>query len=84
MELFDTRLQPNSKGKQPPSTRWDNIPYMAPEIVKNLGATTLSDVWSVGCILIEMLTGKKPWTTFGSQDQVFKKVASGVVPPLPS
>jgi len=57
---------------------------MAPEIVKNLGATTLSDVWSIGCILIEMFTGKKPWTNFGSQDQVFKKVASGVVPPLPS
>jgi serine/threonine protein kinase len=46
--------------------KWDNIPYMAPEVVKNIGPSRLSDVWSVGCIVIEMITGKKAWSSLGS------------------
>ena len=60
------------------------MPYMAPEVVKNLGTSKLADVWSVGCVLIEMLTGKRPWVTLGSQEEIFKKIAAGPVPPLPT
>lgn len=54
--------------------KWNNIPYMAPEVVKNLGATPSSDVWSLGCLVVFMLTGKRPWNELGSQEQLFNKV----------
>jgi serine/threonine protein kinase len=30
---------------------------MAPEIIEMTGTTTACDVWSVGCTIIELLTG---------------------------
>jgi serine/threonine protein kinase len=36
--------------------------YMAPEVILNThGATTASDIWSVGCTVIELLTGNPPY-----------------------
>lgn len=35
--------------------------WMAPEIVKGQGGGKPSDVWSLGCCIIEMVTGKPPW-----------------------
>lgn len=31
--------------------------WMAPEIIELNGSTTASDIWSVGCTVIELLTG---------------------------
>jgi serine/threonine protein kinase len=31
--------------------------WMAPEIIQLQGATSASDVWSLGCTIIELLTG---------------------------
>lgn len=56
------------------ASKWNNIPYMAPEVVKNLGVTPLSDVWSLGCIVVYMLVGKRPWSELGSESQLFNKV----------
>jgi len=33
---------------------------MAPEIIQLEGATTASDIWSLGCTIIELLTGELP------------------------
>jgi mitogen-activated protein kinase kinase kinase len=35
---------------------------MAPEVIKNIEIIDKSDIWSVGCIVIEMLTGQIPWS----------------------
>ena len=32
--------------------------WMAPEIIEMTGTTTACDVWSVGCTIIELLTGE--------------------------
>lgn len=35
--------------------------YMAPEIFKGIPYTTKTDVWSLGCLFYEALTGRKPF-----------------------
>ncbi|CAI7869951.1 unnamed protein product [Closterium sp. NIES-54] len=45
------------------------ICWMAPEVVAEKGATPSSDVWSLGCTVIEMLTGRPPWVSKESVTQ---------------
>ena len=52
-------------------------------MVKNLGNFPESDVWSVGCLIIFMLTGHLPFSTLGNQEQTFKSIIIATVPPLP-
>ncbi len=35
--------------------------WMAPEVIEQSGATAASDVWSVGCVVVELLEGKPPF-----------------------
>jgi serine/threonine protein kinase len=35
--------------------------WMAPEVVRGEKCGRVADVWSAGCVLIEMLTGEPPW-----------------------
>lgn len=34
---------------------------MAPETVKTMQFSRFSDIWSLGCTIIEMATGQPPW-----------------------
>ena len=40
--------------------------WMAPEIIKNNEYSMFSDIWSIGCSVIEMITGKPPFYEIGS------------------
>lgn len=48
------------------------IPYMAPELFKGGKATVGADVWAWGLIVIEMLTGRNPFTGSTLEDLVIK------------
>jgi serine/threonine protein kinase len=39
------------------------VVWMAPEVVKagKKGYTSKIDIWSVGCVVLEMWTGRRPW-----------------------
>ncbi|KAL4447067.1 hypothetical protein ABPG74_013919 [Tetrahymena malaccensis] len=56
--------------------------WMAPEVIERTGHTTSADIWSIGCIVIEMLTGKPPYPGLSAKE-VFIKIASGVLPDFP-
>lgn len=45
---------------------------MAPEVVCQAGHSCKADVWSVGCSMIEMLTGSHPWGELTQIQVIFK------------
>eukprot|EP01107_Rhizomastix_libera_P008830 TRINITY_DN2432_c0_g1_i1.p1 TRINITY_DN2432_c0_g1~~TRINITY_DN2432_c0_g1_i1.p1 ORF type:complete len:996 (-),score=301.56 TRINITY_DN2432_c0_g1_i1:97-3084(-) len=57
--------------------------WMAPEVVKQTGAGRKSDIWSVGCTVVEMSTGKPPWSEYNNQVTVIYKIAKALAPELP-
>jgi len=56
--------------------------WMAPEVIDQSGATTASDVWSVGCVVIELLEGKPPYSWLEPMPALFRIVQDDY-PPLP-
>ncbi len=59
---------------------------MAPEVfTKNLseGHGRSADIWSSGCVVIEMATGKRPWHELESNYQIMFKVGMGETPAIP-
>lgn len=45
---------------------------MAPEIVKQTSYTSSADIWSVGCLVVEMLTGTHPWSDLTQMQAIFR------------
>eukprot|EP01062_Namystynia_karyoxenos_P064500 TRINITY_DN5746_c0_g1_i1.p1 TRINITY_DN5746_c0_g1~~TRINITY_DN5746_c0_g1_i1.p1 ORF type:complete len:1160 (+),score=210.14 TRINITY_DN5746_c0_g1_i1:85-3564(+) len=39
--------------------------WMAPEVIRESGHDKRADIWSVGCTVLEMLTGQVPWYHLG-------------------
>ncbi|ODQ64325.1 hypothetical protein NADFUDRAFT_67070 [Nadsonia fulvescens var. elongata DSM 6958] len=56
--------------------------WMAPEIISLSGATTASDIWSVGCTAIELLTGKPPYNSMNPMGAMFA-IVNDDHPPIP-
>ena len=38
-----------------------SLAWMAPEILMNKGIHRKADIWSLGCLIIEMAVGGNPW-----------------------
>jgi len=43
--------------------------YMSPESIKNdrRGRHGATDIWSMGCVVLEFATGKKPWSNLDNE-----------------
>ena len=55
---------------------------MAPEIIQLKAATTLSDIWSLGATIVELLTGKPPYFELNKMQAMFS-IVEDPIPPLP-
>ncbi|KAJ1925309.1 mitogen-activated protein kinase kinase kinase [Tieghemiomyces parasiticus] len=56
--------------------------WMAPEVVQAAGYSAKVDIWSFGCLVLEMWTGQRPWLNF-NDIQTMYKLGSNCPPPLP-
>ncbi|KAI8997264.1 kinase-like domain-containing protein [Pilobolus umbonatus] len=57
--------------------------WMAPEVIKLNGVSTKSDIWSLGCTVVEMLTGKPPYSGMPSLAALYRIVEDDQ-PPIPT
>lgn len=61
--------------------------YMAPENItgKKKGQRLGSDdIWSLGCVILEMTTGKRPWANLDNEWAIMYHVAAGHIPQFPT
>ena len=48
--------------------------WMAPEVIEQSGASTASDIWSVGCVVVELLEGKPPYGNLAPMQALWRIV----------
>jgi serine/threonine protein kinase len=63
--------------------------YMAPEVIESMRYTREGDIWSLGCTLLEMLTGQPPWAeqivNFDNEFAVLNFIrTTDMTPPIPT
>lgn len=56
--------------------------WMAPEVIEMSGVSTACDIWSVGCTVIELLTGQPPYAELAPMPALFRIVQDDH-PPVP-
>ncbi|CAN0841261.1 Mitogen-activated protein kinase kinase kinase YODA [Linum grandiflorum] len=58
--------------------------WMAPEVIKNsTGCNLAVDIWSLGCTVLEMASGKPPWSQYEGVAAMFKIGNSRELPAIP-
>ncbi|TRM56212.1 ste11-like protein [Schizophyllum amplum] len=72
----------NSNRMHRPSLQ-GSVFWMAPEVVKQSGHTKKADIWSMGCLIVEMLTGEHPWAQLTQMQAIFK-IGSSAKPSIPT
>ena len=55
----------------------------APEVIELKGATYASDIWSLGCTVVELLTGRPPWADNPNSLSVMFHIVEDDDPPIP-
>ncbi|KAL5511240.1 STE11_2 [Sanghuangporus vaninii] len=80
-KVEETFLGGHARGHRP--SLQGSVYWMAPEVVKQLAHTRKADIWSVGCLVVEMLTGNHPYPTLNQMQAIFK-IGSSAKPTVPS
>lgn len=59
------------------------IAFMAPEVLRGESYGRACDIWSLGCVCIEMITTKPPWhaNAFSNHLALIFKIATSTEPP---
>ncbi|KAJ5155621.1 hypothetical protein N7492_008424 [Penicillium capsulatum] len=59
--------------------------WMAPEVIQSQGQgySAKVDIWSLGCVVLEMFAGRRPWSREEAIGAIFKLGSLGQAPPIP-
>lgn len=63
--------------------------WMAPEVIdsivadKKQGYSAKIDIWSLGCVVLEMFAGKRPWSNEAVISAIYKIGKTKLAPPIP-
>lgn len=60
--------------------------YMSPEMItgKKEGSNGAMDIWSIGCCILEMVTGRRPWANLDNEWAVMYHIAQNHMPTMPT
>lgn len=73
----------NIYGNDKSNNMQGSIFWMAPEVVQGQGYSAKVDIWSLGCVVLEMFQGKRPWSKEESIGAIYKLGNLNMAPPIP-
>ncbi|KAL9580950.1 MAG: hypothetical protein Q9212_004182 [Teloschistes hypoglaucus] len=59
--------------------------WMAPEVIRShgMGYSAKVDIWSLGCVVLEMFAGRRPWSKDEAIGAIYKLGELNQAPPIP-
>lgn len=75
----------NIYGNDVANTMQGSVFWMAPEVIRSQGQgySAKVDIWSLGCVVLEMFTGKRPWPKEEAIGAIYKLGSLNQAPPIP-
>ncbi|GAA5936169.1 hypothetical protein JCM1841_000994 [Sporobolomyces salmonicolor] len=74
----------NTKGINDAAEDVNGTPnWMAPEVIEMKGALPASDIWSLGCVVVELIDGRPPYADLVAMSAMFRIVEDENGPPVP-
>jgi mitogen-activated protein kinase kinase kinase len=83
---FGVSKKTGLSGMGTPGTRTSlqgSVFWMAPEVVRQSGQSIKSDIWSVGCLIVEMFTGSRPFPDMTTLQTLFAVGSNNEKPTIP-
>ena len=74
----------NIYGNDKSNNMQGSVFWMAPEVIRSEGEgySAKVDIWSLGCVVVEMFAGRRPWAKEEAIGAIYK-IANGEAPPMP-
>lgn len=78
-----TMLNQGPSGSNRPSLQ-GSVFWMAPEVVRQSTHTKKADIWSLGCLIVEMFTGAHPFPNQNQYQAIFAIGGTSAKPDIPN
>lgn len=75
----------NIYGNDATNNMQGSVFWMAPEVIRSLGKgySAKVDIWSLGCVVLEMFAGRRPWSKEEAIGAIYKLGSLNEAPPIP-
>ncbi|KAL9026903.1 MAG: hypothetical protein Q9196_004505 [Gyalolechia fulgens] len=75
----------NIYGNDATNNMQGSVFWMAPEVVRSHGQgySAKVDIWSLGCVVLEMFAGRRPWAKDEAVGAIYKLGELNMAPPIP-
>lgn len=82
-KLEQSNILGNAKNNRHRPSLQGSVFWMAPEVVKQTQYTLKADIWSLGCLVVEMMTGNHPFPDCSQLQAIFKIGGGTASPTIP-